>query len=175
VFCACISIHLPYESSLLNASRRLGIPTVGIINSWDNVHKGIDSHPDIALVWNSVNENELITMEGYERKVIKQIGVLNFQQFFNDDNIWSREEVCEKMGLDPLRPIWMYASIGQYVAFFEETFLLDELIKLSLAYSPGKDRRLSAGFIHGQRENCLKTMKIILKSFSRRSRITFLH
>ena len=59
-------IHLHAEVPLLNAAYVRGIPTLGIVNSWDNVYKGIRAHPDYALVWSEINKKEMINFEGYE-------------------------------------------------------------------------------------------------------------
>ena len=122
-------IHLPFEVPLMNAAYVRGIPTVGLVNSWDNVYKGINAHPDHAVVWSDVNKNELIDFEGYPAERITPIGPPAFDPYFRPENQWSREELCRRFDLDPERPILLYATLGQYVSFFEETYLLEALLQ----------------------------------------------
>jgi hypothetical protein len=122
-------IHLPLEAPILNGAYVRGIPSVGVVNSWDNVYKGIGSHPDLAVVWNDVNRQEMIDFEGYHPDSVKPIGVPAFDPYFDPSNIWSRERFCRQFDLDPTRPILLYSTIGQYVRCFEETYLLEALLR----------------------------------------------
>ena len=134
VLVLCTHIHLPNEAPLLNAARSLNIPSIGIVNSWDNVYKGIESHPDLSLVWNDINKKEMMDFEGYPSEAVECIGVPAFDPYFVKENHWSREEFCKKIGFDPKRPILLYATIGQFVPFFEETFLLKTIIEITKMY-----------------------------------------
>ncbi|OYU96746.1 MAG: hypothetical protein CFE21_00215 [Bacteroidetes bacterium B1(2017)] len=134
----CTHIHLPHERPLANLATSLGIPVVGIVNSWDNVYKGIMTHVDEALVWNEVNRNEMFTMESYPKKKVKIMGVHAFEPYFNKDNLYTREAFATQIGLDPKKPILVYASIGQFVPFFEETFVLDKMVEYSLKFEESK-------------------------------------
>ncbi len=122
-------IHLLFETPLMNAAHRRGIPTVGIVNSWDNVYKGIHAHPDRAVVWSDVNKREMIDFEGYPAERVTPIGAPAFDSYFRPENRWSREDLCRHFGLDPARPLIVYATIGQYVKFFEETYLVEALLR----------------------------------------------
>lgn len=122
-------IHLPFETPLVNAAHVRGIPTVGVVNSWDNVYKGINAHPDHALVWSEVNKREMIEFEGYPAARVTAIGAPAFDPYFRSENHWTREVLCRHFDLDPARPIILYATIGQYVKFFEETYLLEALLR----------------------------------------------
>jgi hypothetical protein len=123
----CSHIHLPFEIPLANTAKKLGIPVIGLVNSWDNVFKGIQTHPDKVLVWGDVNHQDMLDMEGYDPTKVKAVGAPPFDLYFDPSTCQSREDFCQTVGLDPKRPIFLYASIGQYVPFFEETFLLREL------------------------------------------------
>lgn len=122
-------IHLPVEAPLLYGAMDRGISTLGILNSWDNVYKGIACHPDHAVTWNDLNKQELIKFEGYRRDQVTPIGAPAFDPYFGPENQWSREQFCASMALDAGKPILVYATVGQYVRWFEETYLLDKLIE----------------------------------------------
>ncbi|MEP2671019.1 MAG: hypothetical protein ABJH04_18575 [Cyclobacteriaceae bacterium] len=126
----CSHIHLPFEAQLSNYAKKHQIPVVGIVNSWDNVHKGIHTHTDRVFVWGDQNKSEMITMEGYIDKNVIPTGSPSFDPYFIKEHQWSRKDFCDRIKLDPSRPILLYASIGQFVPFIEETFILDELAKL---------------------------------------------
>lgn len=124
-------IHLHVEVPLVNAAHVRGIPTLGVVNSWDNVYKGIRAHPDYAVVWNEINKREMIDFEGYEAQRVLPIGVPAFDPYFRRENLWSRDVFCRQFDLDAGRPIILYATVGQYVKFFEETYLLEVLLQAS--------------------------------------------
>lgn len=130
----CTHVHLPHERPLANIASSLGIPVVGIVNSWDNVYKGIMTHVDEVLVWNEVNRTEMITMEAYPEDKVKIMGVHAFEPYFKKENLLSRKDFSDQIGLNPQRPILVYASIGQFVPFFEETFILDKMVEYSLKF-----------------------------------------
>ncbi|MBL7860708.1 MAG: hypothetical protein JNJ65_06050 [Cyclobacteriaceae bacterium] len=132
----CTHIHLPFEIQIANHARKLGIPVAGIVNSWDNVFKGIQTHPDVVFVWSEQNKNDMIRLEGYPQELVITTGPPPFDVYFQQEHQWSREDFCKRVRLNPNRPILLYASIGQFVPFFEETFLLDELVKLLDDYPP---------------------------------------
>ena len=122
-------IHLHVEVPLVNAAYVRGIPTLGIVNSWDNVYKGIRAHPDHAVVWNEINKREMIEFEGYEARKVSAIGTPAFDPYFRPDTLWPREDFCRHFGFDPARPIILHATAGQYVKYFEETYLLEVLLR----------------------------------------------
>ena len=127
-------IHLPIEAPLLSAAKELNIASLGIVNSWDNVVKGIEAHPDNVLVWNDINKEQMCVLEGYKKEYVKTIGAPAFDPYFNQKNIVPREKFCQEYGFDPERPIILYATIGQYVPFFEETNILDNLLDIFKNY-----------------------------------------
>ena len=63
----------------------LGIPTLGIVRSWDNVYKGIRRRPQQLAVWNTVNRDELLDLEGYRPDQVHIIGSPQFDPYFDAD------------------------------------------------------------------------------------------
>lgn len=121
--------HLYQEWELLNAAHSAGVPSVGIVRSWDNIHKGIRSRPQKLTVWNEVNKQELLDFEQYPEKDIVIAGAPQFDQYFKPENILTRRAFFEKKGLDPTRPLIFFASLGYFFVGNDETEWMDRLIE----------------------------------------------
>ena len=121
-------IHWPTEAPLFWAARKAGIPSYGLVNSWDNVFKGIHSFPDRIGVWNDINRQELIRMEGLKNTTIDIIGPLSFDFHYREDELLSEQQLKNHFNLNPDRPYIVHATIGKYRPDFEESFHLDRLI-----------------------------------------------
>ena len=113
--------HLPNEGELLSAAHALRIPTLGMVRSWDNIHKGIHTRPRWITVWNEVNRQELIELEGYEPERVIITGPPQFDPYFQPDTTWSREKFCDRFRLDPSRPIILFATLGNFFPQNDET------------------------------------------------------
>ena len=120
--------HLPNERELISSADKLNIPTLGLIKSWDNVHKGIYSRPKSMAVWNKINKQELVDIEKYKPENIFVIGAPQFDSYFDKNIIWSKTEYLSKLGLNPNRPIIFYATIGDFGFNLDETYWLDFLL-----------------------------------------------
>lgn len=122
--------HLPREAELISTARALGIPTLGIVRSWDNVFKGIHCRPDRLAVWNEINRQELIDIEGYRPGSVDIVGSPQFDPYFASDGVWSREKLAYRFGLDAARPIILFATLGYFLPGFDETCWMDTLAEL---------------------------------------------
>ncbi|MDA1015749.1 MAG: hypothetical protein O3A00_15005, partial [Planctomycetota bacterium] len=127
-----LSTHsqLTAEAELLNAARKLGIPTIGMIRSWDNVLKGVRCHPDRMAVWNEINQRELMSRERYKQHDTSVIGAPQFDCHFQEDCIWTREQFCRHFNLDPDRPYILYGTNGYYEPGFDETVWVESLLQM---------------------------------------------
>jgi hypothetical protein len=100
------------EPAVAAASMRLGIPTLALISSWDNVStKGrLVLQYDGYLVWSEQTKRELHQFYPETRRVpIRVVGAPQFDVFFQDRFRQSREEFCAGQGLRPDLPIILYA------------------------------------------------------------------
>ena len=122
--------HMISERELLSAAHATGTPTLGVVRSWDNVHKGIYSRPRKVAVWNEINRQELVEMEGYDREDIYIVGSPQFDPYFAPDALWERQRLADHFGLDPSRPIILFASLGYFIPGFDETCWMDALLDL---------------------------------------------
>lgn len=122
--------HLYREAELITTAHSLRIPTLGVVRSWDNVHKGLRSRPQRLAVWNEINRQEVIELEGYRPENVKVIGSPQFDPYFDPDVIWPREKLAEYFNLDPSRPIFLFASLGNFFPELDETCWMDVLLAL---------------------------------------------
>jgi hypothetical protein len=100
------------QPAVVAAAKALGIPTVALIPSWDNITtKGrLVFKYDGYLVWSERTRAELLAAYPAARSVpIFTTGAPQFDAFFDDRFALSREVFCRKSGLSPDLPIVVYA------------------------------------------------------------------
>ncbi|MBN1663173.1 MAG: hypothetical protein JW943_06190 [Deltaproteobacteria bacterium] len=117
------SAHLNqgFGRGLVAMCRRRGIPTVGNVFSWDHPYYSQRSRPDKLTCWSPVVRNGLVKMRGFLPHQIEVIGAPVFDPYFDPDGIWTRKDLCDRLGLDPARPILLFATLGQMQMFWDET------------------------------------------------------
>lgn len=84
----------------LLAARSLGIPTVSMIFSWDNLPKAtliVDS--DYYFVWSDYMKHELINYYSIAADKIKVTGTTQFEPYFDQNNIIPQSEFYSKYKL----------------------------------------------------------------------------
>lgn len=122
--------HLYRESELISTAHHLGIPTLGVVRSWDNVYKGLRSRPQHLAVWNDINKQEVVDIEGYLPKNVKPIGSPQFDTYFDPSSISSRKDFAARFNLDPNRPILLFATLGDFIPELDETVWMETLLNL---------------------------------------------
>ena len=120
-------VHLPREQELMRTATKLRIPTVGLVRSWDNIHKGLRTRPDTLAVWNEINRGEAIALEDYSKDQIEIVGAPQFDGYFQQSTS-SRDEFMDRMGLDPNRPLILFASVGCFNPDMDETCWMEALV-----------------------------------------------
>lgn len=110
-----------FGRGLIAAARRVGIPTVGNVMSWDNPYRPLTAWPDVLACWSEATSQDLAAMCAHPVERIEVVGAPQFDPYFADDFRWSRQELCAKVGLDPSRPIVLFATLGQFRPFMDET------------------------------------------------------
>lgn len=142
-----ISTHpMPsHDYEVFLTAHKLGIPTIGIVKSWDNIGKGLACQTDYLSVWNSVNFYEAIEHQGFEPSSVAINGSLAFDAYY-DESWWeTKEAFCASAGLDPTRPIITYATSGVYdLGFYgrDETHLAEDLGRVFSEVSELHDAQL---------------------------------
>jgi hypothetical protein len=110
------------------AAQKLGIPTVGVVASWDNLStKGtFPLLPDSVIVWNEGLAKEARTIHALPRDRMMVTGAAKFDHYFELRPTETRAEFCERVGLDLARPYVLYIGSSQQVAG-DETGFVSEL------------------------------------------------
>jgi hypothetical protein len=90
----------PVEADYLHAARTLGIPTIGYVNSWDNLTSKGTVHvvPDLYIVWNEPIALEATEIHDIPPGAIRITGAPHLDAFFSLRPRRSRAELCAEMG-----------------------------------------------------------------------------
>jgi hypothetical protein len=72
------------ERDLLKAARRLGLPTIMLVWSWDNLSSKalLTEQPDQLLVWNDLQVDEAVRLHGMPRERVHALGAPSLDDFF---------------------------------------------------------------------------------------------
>jgi hypothetical protein len=73
------------ERDLLKVTRALGVPSVMLVWSWDNLSSKavLYEHPDHLLVWNELQVDEAERLHGFPRERVHALGAPSFDEFFS--------------------------------------------------------------------------------------------
>lgn len=109
----CSHIHGQAGSLPTRTAHRLGIPTAGFIFSWDNLtsRSRIFEPYDHYLVWHKGMRDQLLSL--YPNVRAEQVHITGTPQFdyhFKPAYWLSREELAERIGIDPARPYILYTT-----------------------------------------------------------------
>jgi hypothetical protein len=118
----CSHIHGPAAEEPLRAAAKLGIPTAGFIFSWDNLTSRSRIHTpyDYYFVWHDRMRRDLLRI--YPHIAADRVLVTGTPQFdfhFQPEFAIDREDLCQRIGADPRRPIVLYTT-GMNTHFPEE-------------------------------------------------------
>ncbi len=111
----------------VRAAQKLGIPTVAVVASWDNLSTKGTFHllPDAVVVWNQRLAREAQVIHGIPRDRLRITGAAKFDAYFGLRASESREEFCARIGVDPARPYLLYIGSSEQVAGDETGFVTE--------------------------------------------------
>lgn len=100
------------EPGVVSAAMKLKIPTLAFITSWDNIttKNRLMFNYDGYVVWSEQMKKDLHTF--YPQAVGKPlyiVGAPQYDVFRNLEYFQTKEEFCKENGLDPSKPIALYA------------------------------------------------------------------
>jgi hypothetical protein len=131
------------QPAIFAAAKKLGIPTLAYIPSWDNIttkNRMVFKY-DGYLVWSEQTKRELHQYYPASKSApVYVVGAPQFDIFFQKDYYDTREEFCLIQNLDPDLPIVVYA-IGS-PNFLQEYHGAVELAKRIVAGEVGKVQML---------------------------------
>jgi len=130
---------LPVEADYLHAARKLGIPTVGYLNSWDNLTSKGTVHvlPDVFIVWNEALAIEAEQIHLIPREIIRVTGAPHLDHFFEMRPSLPRAETTGAMGCPDDGPYIVYLCSSR-------TLIADET-PIVTALADALARELGAG------------------------------
>jgi hypothetical protein len=73
-----------YEADVIKTARELGIPSILLVWSWDNLSSKavLHEHPDHVFVWNELQAREAVELHGVPTARVEIVGAPNFDRFF---------------------------------------------------------------------------------------------
>jgi hypothetical protein len=119
----------PFLNDLIEIGRRLQIPTIAVMNSWDNpsTKRSVTGMPDRLLVWGPQTFNHAIRYVGIPQNQALCFGAAQFD-VFRLPTRYGRAELCARYGIDPQRRIVLYAGSTKHTDEFGHLLLLDGAI-----------------------------------------------
>jgi hypothetical protein len=126
------------QTDYVRAARRLGIPAVLCVASWDNLtNKGLIHGPvDLVTVWNQAMKQEAVTFHGVPAGRVVVTGAAAFDHWFAWQPSTSREAFCARVGLPADRPYLLYLCSSRFIAPSEVPFVRRWLAALRQSSSP---------------------------------------
>lgn len=95
------------EVPLLRTARRRGIKTMAIDPSWDNFTNKLlpVRRTDRLIVWNTIMKDQAVALHGYQPHELLLAGTPQWDAYFRDGVLTSREEFCARIGANPAAKI----------------------------------------------------------------------
>ncbi|MGV3719932.1 MAG: hypothetical protein ACO1SX_03395 [Actinomycetota bacterium] len=120
-------LHNNTSGAVLRAAAELaGVKTCGFIQSWDKLTTKYPIHGayDRYLVWSESMRKELLRLYPWVRAdQVFATGSPQFDYYYNPDYLLSRSELCQRLRLDPHRPILTYTTVSVGYSAGEERVL----------------------------------------------------
>lgn len=126
------------QTEFIKSARALGIPSGMVLFSWDNLTtKGrVHDVPDAVFVWNELQRREAIDLHDIPAARIAVTGAPRFDAFFAMTAGATRAEYCERLGLDPIRPIVTYLGSSKFVSVNERAWIATWIDRVRAASDP---------------------------------------
>jgi hypothetical protein len=107
------------EIPLMRAAARAGVPTVGVVASWDNLTTKGPLLPrlDRLVVWNELMREEAVRYHDYRPEQITVTGAPHHDAVFSGrEPLPTREAFFARLGLDPAKRLITYAGEDPIIA-----------------------------------------------------------
>ena len=102
------------DVALLQDAKEARIPTLGIARSWDNLTNYLmRSVPDALIVANEIMKAQAIPYAGVDPDAIHIAGIPHYDRYLRGPEI-NRADFFHEMGLDPARPLVLYAPVADH-------------------------------------------------------------
>lgn len=99
------------ELDLVADASRRGVPSVGLVLSWDNLTSKASflRRPDLLLVWNEAQRRDAVDRHGFPARQVEALGAPVFDYLFARDDVTSRSEWLSSVGVDQDGSYVLYA------------------------------------------------------------------
>lgn len=128
------------DFTLLKQAKRRGIPSMGMMKSWDNfTSKGfLRVYPDLLLVQNPTMVEEAVRFNNFPRERIRVTGFPQWDHYL--DPAWEipREEFAQKFGIDASKKWITYFAGGLMTGLFGIPDKGDYVLMMKKAIEEGK-------------------------------------
>lgn len=120
-------IFNPMDVIFMHEAKKRGVPTVGMVRSWDNLTAkgGFRVVPDTLVVQNEIIKKEAREIHYIPENKIRVVGIPHYDKYQSGSPI-SRAAFCEKIGISPEGKFILYAPIGN--RFFTKNTFDHEMI-----------------------------------------------
>jgi hypothetical protein len=107
----------PTQEEFIRSAKALGCRTALPVHSWDNLtNKGlIRDVPDRIYVWNETQRREAVELHGVDPERVAVVGAHTYDHWFRWGPTATREEFCERVGIDPQRKLFLYLCSSGFI------------------------------------------------------------
>lgn len=115
-------IFNPMDVIFMHEAKQRGIPTVGMVRSWDNLTAkgGFRVIPDTLVVQNEIIKKEARVFHGIPEHKIRVVGIPHYDKYRNGAPL-SRNDFCVALGVPLESRFILYAPVGNRF-FTKNTF-----------------------------------------------------
>lgn len=116
------------DATVLKVAKYLGIPTVEMPKSWDNLSKlAFRSKADFLLAWSEYVKNEAIKFQDYKSEEISVVGIPHFDIYTRQEPLVSQNDFFKFIGADPQKRLLIFGSEGKVSA--NDADIVENIIK----------------------------------------------
>ena len=119
------TVYAVDDIRLLRAAKRRGVPTLGMIKSWDNLTSKdmLLVPPDWLIVHNEVVKEEVLRLHHYPAERTAVVGVPQFDWYADPSFPVSREAFFRGLRLDPAKKLITYTAMGLWLVPHERDII----------------------------------------------------
>ena len=117
------------EVPLLRTARQRGVRAIAIDPSWDNFTNKLIPvrRVDRLVVWNTIMKDQAVALHGYRPEDIRLAGTPQWDLYFQDNVLTSRDEFCRRIGADPSQKLVTLTTTPlELYAYYEQ--LIEQLV-----------------------------------------------
>ena len=122
-------VNSRYDIPIFAEAQKRGIPTIGLVHSWDHIAKRkgpLWVRPDFLGVWNEFQKKDAMDVNFYNSEKVILLGPPHFDYYWRNDTFMTRDDFFKKLGLNPRKKL--ITMIATVPAFSRSDFIVDILL-----------------------------------------------